>query len=148
MESLTQQLLHQQNECTLAWIKADGSPASTVVSFVYLDEKLWMTALEGSGRVKAIRQEPRVCVSISGKGTELGHSRCVSIQGRCDVLSDSTHRNYFFPAFAKVVLPDSERGALMMAQMMNSPENLVLILNPTKIIPYDAHDMLEQANKA
>ena len=107
-----------------------------------------MTALEGSKRVKAIKHYSKVSVTISGKGCEVGHSRCVSIQGNCEIYSDASTRNQFFPAFARAVLPDSKKGAAMMAKMMNNPDNLVLVLSPVKMIPYDAHDMLEQANKA
>jgi hypothetical protein len=113
-----------------------------------MDGKLWMTALAGSGRVKAIERNSKVSVTISGKGCEVGHSRCVSIQGNCEIVFDAPSRNKFFPAFSRAVLPDSKRGADMMAQMMSTPDNLVLVLSPVKMIPYDAHDMLEQANKA
>jgi nitroimidazol reductase NimA-like FMN-containing flavoprotein (pyridoxamine 5'-phosphate oxidase superfamily) len=140
-------LLSSQNECTLSWVRANGNPASTVVSFIYLDGKIWMTSLASSGRVKAIRNKPDVSVVVSGKGTELGHSRCVSIQGRCEIFSDQEIRDKFFPLFARAVLPDSEKGASMMANMMNSPENLVLVVTPDRTIPYDAHDQLEMANR-
>ncbi len=148
MSGLTELLLHRQNECTLSWIKQNNTPASAIVSFVYLENKLWMTALEGSRRVKAIRRNPNVSVVISGKGCEVGHSRCVSIQGRCEVFSDKQARDQFFPGFAKAVLPNSEKGAAMMSQVMNSPENLVLVVTPEKTIPYDAHESMERANNA
>lgn len=141
------ELLIRQNECTLGWVKRDGAPASTIVSFIYHDEKIWMTALAGSARVRAIRRDPRVSVAVSGKGTPLGHSRCVSLQGRCAIRDDQATRDLFFPLFARAVLPDSEKGAAMMARMMNSHENLVLVFTPEKVIPYDAHDQLEMANR-
>ncbi|MCB1615491.1 MAG: pyridoxamine 5'-phosphate oxidase family protein, partial [Pseudomonadales bacterium] len=97
------ELLTQQNECTLSWVKRDGGPASTIVSFIYHDEKLWMTALAGSARVRAIRRDPRVSVVVSGKGTPLGHSRCVSLQGHCEIRDDQATRDLFFPLFAKAV---------------------------------------------
>ena len=83
---------------------------------------------------------------INGTGTEVGHSRCVSIAGRCEIYTDPATRDVFFPVFARAVLSRSEKGAAMMASSMNSPENLVLVVTPTKRIPYDAHDMLERAN--
>jgi len=146
MNNLVEKLLTHQSECTLSWVKRDGCPASTVVSFVYLENKIYMTAMTGSGRVKAIRRQPRVSVSVSGKGCSVGHSRCVSLQGECEIFSDQETRDKFFPAFARAVLPDSEKGAAMMAGMMNSPENFVLVMTPDKVIPYDSHDMLEQAD--
>lgn len=106
-----------------------------------------MTALEGTGRVRAIRLRPRVSIAISGKGCEVGHSRCISMQGSCEIFTDQSSRDKFFPDFSRAVLPNSEAGAAMMAQMMNSPENLVLAMKPDKTIPYDAQAMLDQANQ-
>ena len=34
-----------------------------------------------------------------------------------------------------------------MAKSMNSPENLVLLVTPSKLIPYDAQASLDQANR-
>lgn len=146
MAAWLDELFIRQNECSLSWVTKDARPAATVVSFVYHQEKIWMTALAGSYRVNAIRNNPHVAVVISGKGCSVGHSRCVSLQGRCEILSDQATRDVFFPRFAKAVLPDSPKGAQMMAQMMNSPENLVLCMSIDKTIPYDAQQMLDGAN--
>jgi hypothetical protein len=96
--------------------------------------------------VRALARDPRAVLVISGKGGPVGHSRCVSMQGTCDIADDDQTRDKFFPAFARVVLPDSEKGAQFMAQSMNTPENLVLCFTPAKILPYDAQAMLDQAN--
>jgi len=45
LDKLALELLDAQNECTLSWVTRDGSPAATVVSFVYSDGCIWMTAL-------------------------------------------------------------------------------------------------------
>lgn len=146
MIDLVEQLLLQQNECSLSWIRADDSPAATVVSFVWANQSLWMTALAGSGRVRALERRPRAAVVVSGKGTTLGVSRCVSMQGRCVVRREQEIREWFFPAFASAVLPDSQKGAQMMASMMSGAENLVLQFLPERYIPYDSHDMMTRAN--
>lgn len=147
MDALTRRLLTEQNECALSWLKRDGRPASAVVSFVWLGDAIGLTALEGSPRVKALRRDPHVALVVSGKGSPVGHSRCVSIQGECDIRSDQQTRDRFFPAFSRAVLPDSERGAAMMARAMNTPENLVLLVTPQKLIPYDSQANLERANR-
>jgi len=147
MNELVERLLTEQNECTLSWLTHEGLPASTVVSFVVLDGLIAMTALAGSARVKAIRRNPNVALVISGSGSPVGHSRCVSIQGECEIRDDSETRNRFFPAFGMAVLPNSHKGAEMMAKGMNSPENLVLLLKPRKMIPYDAQASLDRANR-
>ena len=147
MDELVRRLLTEQNECTLSWLMRDGRPASTVVSFVLLDGMIAMTALETSSRVRAIRRNPNVAIVVSGSGSPVGHSRCVSIQGECEVRSDPATRDRFFPLFGRAVLPGSEKGAERMAKAMNTPENLVLLVTPRRQIPYDAQARLEQANR-
>lgn len=146
MNDLVERLLGEQNECTLCWVTNDGRPAATTVSFVHLDGDIWMTALETSARVHALRRNSNATVVISGKGSDVGHSRCVSMQGICEITANKDVRDRFFPAFASVVLPDSKAGATMMANGMNSPENLVLIFKATKVMPYDAQAALDRAN--
>ncbi len=147
MNTLTERLLTEQNECTLSWQTANNHPAATIVSFVYLNDRICMTALAGSARVRALQRNPKACVVISGKGSPVGHSRCVSIQGSCEIVEDQVIRDRFFPLFASAVLPNSEKGAEMMANMMNSPENLLLAVSIEKTFPYDAQSMLDQANQ-
>ncbi len=139
-------LLREQNECSLSWVMAGNRPAATVVSFIYYRQKIWMTALAGSARVRALRRNKYACVVVSGKGCEIGHSRCLSVHGTCELLDDKLLRDEIFPLFARAVLPNSEKGAAMMAAMMNSPGNLLLCLTPTKLIPYDGQQMLDGAN--
>ncbi len=143
---LQQQLLRTQNECTLCWTRSNGAPAATVVSYVFAEECLWMTALAGSNRIVAIGRRPDVAVVVSGKGCSIGHSRCLSMQGRCDIIEDSEQRSWFFEAFGRAVLRNSERGARLMADSMNSPENLVLRFTPERRFPYDSQAMFDQAD--
>ncbi|HQQ62904.1 MAG TPA: pyridoxamine 5'-phosphate oxidase family protein [Pseudomonadales bacterium] len=147
MHDLVEQLLQQQNECTLSWVKSDNSPAATIVSFVWAEQSLWMTALVDSPRVRALLRRPRAVVTVSGKGTMLGESRCVSIQGRCVVRHEQEIRDWFFPAFAAAVLPASPKGQLMMTGAMQSPENLVLQFWPDRYIPFDNHALMRAANR-
>ena len=142
---LQQQLLDEQNECTLCWTRSNGTPAATIVSYVFAESCLWMTALAGSKRVAAITARPDVAIVVSGKGCSVGHSRCISLQGQCSIVEDSAQRDWFFTAFGRAVLRNSERGATMMAQTMNSPENLVLRFTPTRSFPYDSQAMFDKA---
>lgn len=146
MHDLAEQLLRQQNECSLCWVKADGSPAATIVSFVWHEGSLWMTAVAGSARIRALQRNPRAAVVVTGKGTSLGASRCVSLQGEVGVRAEQAVRDWFFPAFAGAVLPDSQKGAAMMASMMAGPENLVLEFMPARTIPWDSRDSMAMAN--
>ena len=146
MNELSRKLIASQNECTLAWTTRDGRPAATIVSYVELDGELWMTALAGSPRVRALARDPRATIVVTGKGTALGQGRCVSLQGHCRIEENAEARTTFFQAFARAVLPNSEKGAAAMAKGMNTPPNLAIVFHTTKSIPYDSADMLAQAN--
>ena len=146
MIDLVEQLLQQQNECTLCWTRADGSPAATIVSCLWAEQAVWMTAVAGSGRVKALARDGRAAVVLTGKGTALGESRCVSMPGQVVIRREAEIRDWFFPSFANAVLPGSPKGALMMAGMMHAPENLVLQFLPARYLPWDSHEMMAMAN--
>lgn len=147
MNDLVAQLLQQQNECTLCWVRSDNRPAATIVSFIWADNALWMTALADSARVRALQQRPHATIVITGKGTSLGGSRCVSMQGRCVVRPEQAVRDWFFPVFADAVLPDNPKGSQLMADMMRGQENLVLQFLPERCLPYDSHDLMEAARR-
>lgn len=145
-DAFTLKLFKEQNECTLCWVTRDGSPAATVVSYVFADGCLWMTAIAGCARDIAISRDARVAVVVSGAGCKVGDTRCVSLRGSCEVYRDEKTRHWFFPVFAKRVLYKSRIGAKMMASSMNNDSNVVLKFTPDKVIPYDAQKMMKLAN--
>lgn len=145
-DALSRKILDAQNECTLSWITKEGSPAATVVSFIVEDDCLWMTAINGSARDIAISRDGRVAVVVSGAGSKVGDTRCVSMRGRCEILRDAKTRDWFFPKFSKRVLHKSRIGAKMMSSSMNNASNVVLKFTPEKVIPYDAQKMMKLAN--
>lgn len=146
LDKISLRLLNEQNECVLSWITQDGSPASTVVSFVYYDNALWMTAAAGSARVKALNRDPRASLVVNGSGSEVGHTRCLSLRGRCQLHQDKAVRDVFFPRFSKKVLAKSKMGAGLMSKGMNNSSNYVLQFIPNKAIPYDAQKMIKLAD--
>jgi hypothetical protein len=146
MDDLTAQLLDSQDECTFIWGTRDGSPTGTIVSFFADRGRIWMTALVGSQRVRALESDPRCSVVITGKGTELGHARCSTLRGSSVLHRDDSARNWFFPIFAAVVLPDNPKGADGMVGAMNNPSNLIIEFVPDRVIPYDAHEQMVRAN--
>ncbi len=145
-DTLSQKILAAQNECTLCWVTKDGSPAATVVSFIVEDGCLWMTAISGCARDIAISRDGRVAVVVSGAGSKVGDTRCVSMRGTCEILRDEKTRDWFFPRFSKRVLYKSRISAKMMSSSMNNASNVVLKFTPDKIIPYDAQKMMKLAN--
>jgi hypothetical protein len=147
MDAMSLALIEAQDECTLIWRTQDGSPTGTVVSYVADDGHLFMTALASSARCRALARDARATVVISGKGTEVGRARCVTLRGRVEIHHNAATRDWFLPRFAAAVLPDNERSQLMMVEAMNSSHNLVLDFTPEKFIPYDAHERMIAANR-
>lgn len=147
MVDLVRELLAAQNECTLIWRTTDGSATGAIVSYFAHEGRVYMTARAKSNRVRAIARDSRTTVVVSGKGTELGHARSVSLRGVCSIHQDAQKRDWFFPRFSRAVLPDSPRGAEQMTVMMNEKANVVLEFDPERIIPYDAHEQIVAANR-
>lgn len=144
-DALSLKILDAQNECTLCWITRDGSPAATIVSFLFAEGCIWMTAEAGCARDIAISRDSRVAVVVSGKGSKTGDTRCVSMRGRCEIFRNAETRDWFFPRFAKRVLNNSRIGSRMMAASMNNDANCVLKFTPEKVIPFDARSMMAMA---
>lgn len=142
---ITEWLLLEQNECTLIWNLADGSATGAVVSYVWCDGAIWMTAQEGCKRVRAIARDPRCAVVVTGKGSTLGQARSLTMLGKSYIRAEADVREQFFPRFAAAVLPNSIAGQQAMTTAMDSEENLVIQFVPDKWIPYDAHDAMSAA---
>ncbi len=147
-DKLSERLFEAQNECCFSWITQDGSPASTIVNYLWEADSLWMTAQAGCVRVKALSRDNRASLVVSGTGCAVGEARCVAMRGICVIHRDSTTRDWFFPLFAKRVLPSSQTGVEMMDASMNNAANLVLEFMPKKVTPYDAQQMMRMAGKA
>ena len=145
--AFAERLLTEQNECTLAWVCDDGTPAATIVSFFWSDEKIWMVVEADSPRLRSIQKRPDVAVVVTGKGTSMGIARCVSLRGQCVRIDEPQQRDWFFRVFSQVVLPDSSKGAAFMEQSMNNPAQVVLAMTPTSAREYDAHEMMVSANR-
>lgn len=90
--------------------------------------------------------DDRVAIVVSGSGSDLGETRCVSMRGSCEILRDSETRAWFFPLFAARVLNISPKGAKMMAASMDNTVNMVMKFTPQKVFSYDAQNMMRAAN--
>jgi len=66
-----QKLLREQNECVFIWRRSDVWPVGVVMSYVWRERKLWLTASSQRPRVSAVRRDGRVSVAISSAGTRM-----------------------------------------------------------------------------
>lgn len=73
--------------CTLATSSAVNRPHVAGVIYVMVDGVLYINTLESSFKVRNIRQNPRVAVSIPARKLPFFPPFCVQFQGIADVLT-------------------------------------------------------------
>lgn len=134
------QLLKTQTECTFIWRMRDGSPIGVVMSYVWRDGKVWMTASSQRPRVSAVRRDDRVSVVVSSAGTALP-PRTATIRGRCKLYEDEETRRWFYPELAKALIPGNDQRQARFIKMLDSPRRVVMCVVPDKFITFDSRKM-------
>ncbi|HUA32155.1 MAG TPA: pyridoxamine 5'-phosphate oxidase family protein [Candidatus Binataceae bacterium] len=133
-------LLKIQNECVFSWRTADGWPIGVVMSYVWCDGKVWLTASSQRPRVKAVRRDDRVSVAISSAGTRMP-AATVTIKGRCAILDDLETKHWFYPALAAALIPGNEKQQAGFVRMLDSPRRIVMRVTPERFITFDGRKM-------
>ena len=134
------ELMTKAPECVLMWGTKDGWPVGVVHSFVWHDGKVWLTFAAHRHRASAIRRDPRVSVTVSGRTSDdptcpLG---AVTLKGRAEFIEDEDQIKWFYRALAKKVSPDDKAGEDDFYALLDSPLRLVLAITPEKWISFDA----------
>jgi general stress protein 26 len=132
-----ERLLKTQNECVFTWSTSDGWPIGVVMSYVWGDEKIWLTASSQRPRIRAVRRDDRVSVVISSTGTGAPPAT-VTIKGRCAILEDVETKRWFYPALAAA---RSEKQQAGFVQMLDSPKRVVMRITPERFITFDGRKM-------
>ena len=140
-EPRREELLTQQRECTFAWSTKDGWPVSVIMSFIWKDGRIWLTAGGHRHRISAVRRDPRVCITVTSTGTPMGGGKAVTIKGRCIVHEDRETKDWFYPAFALHLHGGNEESAKGFVDFLDSPIRVVLEVVPEKWITYDGDKM-------
>ena len=135
-----ERLLATQNECVFMWRMKDGWPLGVVMSYVWRDGKIWLTASSQRPRIKSIERDNRVSVAISSLGTGIPPST-VTIRGRCAILKDAETKRWFYPALAAALMPKSAKMQAAFVEMLDSPRRLILSATPEKFITFDGRKM-------
>jgi general stress protein 26 len=133
-------LLKTQNECVFTWRTSDGWPIGVVMSYVWRDGKVWLTASNQRPRIKAVRRDDRVSVVVSSTGTGAPPAT-VTIKGRCAILEDVETKRWFYPALAAALIPRSEKQQAGFVRMLDSPRRVVLCVMPKHFITFDGRKM-------
>jgi general stress protein 26 len=135
-----EQLLLSQRECVFNWCTKDEWPMGVIMSYIWRNGSVWLTAGAHRHRISAIRRNPQVSVVITSTGTDMGPGKTVTIKGTCKIHEDSATKEWFYPDFAGTLRPDAE-AARAFEQMLNSPMRVVLEVVPEKWITYDGLKM-------
>ncbi len=137
-----EKLLRTQNECVFVWRRADGWPIGVVMSYVWRDGKVWLTASSQRPRVAVVTRDDRVSVAISNAGTRLPVGT-VTIRGRCTIHRDPETKRWFYPALAAALIPKDEARKAGFARMLDSPRRVVMCVTPESMITFDGRKMGE-----
>jgi general stress protein 26 len=141
-------LLRRHAECTFNWSTRDGWPMGVIMSYLWRDGRVWLTAGAHRHRIAAVRRDPRVSVVVTSTGTKLGPGRSITIKGRCIVHEDRETKDWFYPAFALHLNRGDEQAARSFERFLDSPMRVILEVVPEKWITYDGAKMaLDSAGK-
>jgi general stress protein 26 len=133
-------LLKNQNECVFTWRTKDGWPVGVVMSYVWRDGKVWLTASSQRPRIKAVRRDNRVSVAISSAGTRMPPAT-VTIKGHCTIFEDAETKRCFYPALAAALVPRNEKQQAVFVRMLDSPRRIVMCVTPERFITFDGRKM-------
>jgi general stress protein 26 len=137
-------LLSTNAECTFNWVTKDGWPMGVIMSYLWHDGRLWLTAGAHRHRITAVRRDPRVSVVITSTGTELGGGKSITVKGRCTIHEDAETKRWFYPAFS-LHLHKDEKRAKWFEEFLDSPLRVVLEVVPEKWITYDGVKMAQDS---
>ena len=111
-----------------------------IMSCLWKNERLWLTAGAHRHRISAVRRDPRVSVVLTSSGTELGSGKSITLKGRCVVHEDRETKAWFYPAFSRHLFPKPE-AADAFREQLDSPLRVVLEIVPERRITYDGAKM-------
>jgi general stress protein 26 len=133
-------LLLTQKECVFNWCTKDSWPMGVIMSYIWRDGRVWLTAGAHRHRISAVRRNPQVSVVITSTGTSLGPSKTITIKGKCIIHEDRETKEWFYPDFALALRGEPE-AAKTFEEFLDSPLRVVLEVVPEKWITYDGVKM-------
>ena len=139
-------LYAKQTECTFMWTNKAGEPVGVIMNYVVREGSFWLTATRRRARIAAIERDPRVAIAISSRGTDIGVSQSVTHKGIATVHDDQATKDWFYPALAAAVRPDSESQQQAFVEHLDSPGRVVIEVRPTQRIGFDSELMLRDSS--
>ena len=127
-------------ECVLMWGTKDHWPVGVVHAYVWHDGKVWLTFAAHRHRAAAIRRDPRVSVTVSGRTSDDPDcpKGAITMKGRATFHEDRTVKEWFYRALSKKGNPDDKAAEDDFYDLLDSPLRVVLEIVPEKWITFDA----------
>jgi nitroimidazol reductase NimA-like FMN-containing flavoprotein (pyridoxamine 5'-phosphate oxidase superfamily) len=139
-EKQKHELMTRAPECVLMWATKDGWPVGVVHSFVWKDDKIWITFSSHRHRAAAIRRDNRVSVTVSGAASN--DPDCprgaVTVKGKATFHDDDETKKWFYRALAHKVSPTNKEGEDAFHDLLDSPLRTIIEVVPEKWISFDA----------
>lgn len=137
-------LLSTQRECVFNWCTREEWPMGVIMSCLWHDGRMWLTAGAHRHRISAVRRNPKVSVVVTSTGTKLGTGKTITIKGLCKIHEDAETKSWFYPAFSRH-LYDDEKTAAAFEKKLDSPLRVVLEVVPEKFVTYDGTKMFKHS---
>ena len=82
-----------------------------------------------------------MCIVVTSTGSKMARNKTVTYKGTCTIHDDQATKDWFYPALAAVVQPNSTEHQQLFATFLDSPRRVVLEVEPTQRIGYDGGKM-------
>ena len=139
-------LLDKQTECNFMWTNSKAEPLGVIMNYVAHDGKIWVTATRQRKRIAAIEARPRVAVSISSRGTDIGISQAITYKGTAIVHDDPETNAWMNKALANKVRPHSaEQAAAFEQHLVNSEGRVAIEIVLDKKISFDSESLFKDS---
>jgi general stress protein 26 len=138
-----EELLSTVTECVFNWCTKDSWPMGVIMSCMWRDGRMWLTAGAHRHRISAVRRNPQVSVVVTSTGSTLGPGKSVTVKGRCTIHEDREIKDWFYPKFAEHTSIGGPEAAKAFEERLDSPIRIVLEVVPEKFITYDGIKMLK-----
>jgi hypothetical protein len=138
-------LLDAQTECCFMWTTKSGDPVGLIMNYVSRDDRFWITCTRRRKRVAAVAARPRVALAITSRGTQIGVSQAVTYKGRAIIHDDDETKNWFYPALAARVRPDSTDQQRAFVHHLQTDGRVVIEIVPDGRIGFDAEEMFRNS---
>lgn len=131
------ELLEKQIEAVFMWSNKDGHPIGVIMNYIYHDGKIWLTATSQRARIKAVKRDPRVSVTISSMGTDMGAGKTITYKGRVILHDDQATKDWFYPAMGELLNGYPATSVEAAIEMLDTPARVILELVPELEIRFD-----------